>query len=131
MRAEDWTSRAELHRRFRYVGMALFCCAVVVELAVAAAVVTGGLPARNLMLGVFALGVSLGSFGTANDTALHAMLQLQSPPATFAAELTTERERRPGRLDVLHASPRMAFVLPVVASLTLALLVSRLLGTLA
>ena len=131
MRTEDWSSRARFHRSFRYVGMALFCSAVVVELAVGAAVVTGGLPARNLMLGVFALGVSLGSFGTANDTALHAMVQIPSPPAELASELATERERRPGRLDVLHASPRMAFALPVVASLTLGLLVSRVLGALA
>lgn len=131
MRAEDWTRRAQFHRRFRYVGMVLFCAAVVVELAIGAAVVAGQLPARNLMLGVFALGVSLGSFGTANDTAIHAMLQLPTPAPTLAAELAVERERRPERLDKLHASPRMVYALPAVATLTLGLLVSRVLGALA
>ena len=126
MRAEDWAARASFHRRFRYVGMALFLVAAAVELGVVVAVGSGLLPARNLLLGVFALGVSLGSFGASNDTALHAMLQLLTPAPALAQELAVERSRRPARLAVVHASPKMAFILPLVALSVELLLIVRL-----
>ena len=60
----------------------------------------------------------LSAFGTNNDTAVHAMRELarlRALPTPFRAELARERERRPTGLADVHASPKAAFLLPVVA----------------
>lgn len=129
MVAEQSLALAAFHRRFRHLGMALFLLAAAVELGVLVDVVRGLLPLRNLLLGVFALGTALGAFGTSNDTALHAMLQAEGQlPPEMAAELAQERRLRKARLASLHASPKMAFVLPLVSLAVSLLLLSRLLA---
>lgn len=124
--AADFLSTARFHRRFRYVGMLVFMVAASAALVTIGTVVMGGLPLRNLLLCVFALGTALGAFGTSNDTALHAMVQVEpqlSPPE--AEELHHERAVRGARLASTHASPKMAFVLPIVSLMVSVLLLSR------
>jgi hypothetical protein len=116
----DWAAVARRHGRLRWVGIVLFCVAAGVLLLRLVLVAQGTLPpVRGLLPCVAGLGFSLGAFGTANDTALHAMTRLRDPGA-FGHELAHERAVRPARLAAVHAAPRAALVLPVLASLLLA-----------
>lgn len=125
----DWQATADRYARLRWLGVGLFAVGAA-TFALALAGVVAGLPARTLLVALFGTGLALGSFGAANDTALHAMLQLQRAgalPARHAAELKHEGAVRGPRLRTLHPSPRAAAVLPVVSSLALAWALFRLL----
>jgi hypothetical protein len=106
-----------LFSRLRWVGVLFFLCGAAV-LAMSIWAVAQGAPARQILLGVFSMGLSLGSFGAANDTAVHALREGAKAGAALsgaeAAELRVESERRPARLGTLHASPKAAFILPLV-----------------
>ena len=59
---------------------------------------------------------SVSAFGTNDDTALHAMVELARAdrlPARHAPELTEERRRRPARLADVHAHPKASFLVPL------------------
>lgn len=117
----DWKALADRYSRLRWVGMGLFLVGVA-SFALAAAGVAAGHPARTLLVALFGTGLALGAFGAANDTALHAMLQLQRAaalPERHAAELRHEGNVRGPRLRTLHPSPKAAAILPAVSALAL------------
>ncbi len=128
MPAEVWQARAVRYSRLRWVGAALFCVAApnlgAAIGAVAADRATGGLIAVSL----FALGLSLGSFGTNDDAALHAYVTLarqDALPPGFQAELDAERKKRPQRLAAVHDHPKASIVVPVLAVAALGLALYR------
>lgn len=106
-------------RRLRWVGVVLFVIALPIPvLTLANAALHGG---RWLwvLASVPCLGLSLTAFGTANDTAIHALRELArrgAVPPGGVEELKTERARRPARLEELHASPKASVILPFVAA---------------
>lgn len=124
-----WEAMADRYARLRWVGMGLFLVGAG-TLALTVASVADGQPARTLLIALFGTGLALGSFGAANDTALHAMVQLHRAgalPPRHAAEFRHENEVRGARLRTLHASPKAAGVLPFVSVLALTWVLYRLL----
>jgi hypothetical protein len=113
---------ADRHTRLRWLGIALFGVATLVFLMNVAAWVTGHGAFKMVLLGLFALGMSLGAFGTNDDTALHALADLARDkrlPARHTPEWEGEHARRPIRTAGLHASPKAALLLPLVAILAI------------
>lgn len=115
---------AALYTRLRWLGIAFFVVAAVLLVVRVWLVAQGALPPlRGILPSIAGLGFSLGSFGTANDTALSALRRLEGLGAlrpAWAAELAHERAVRRARLDALHAAPRVALGLPVATALLLA-----------
>ena len=114
----DALHRLHLHARLRWTGVALFLAALPGVILLVARVVQGSSPASHLLACVLALGVSLGAFGTNNDTAVHAMRELAAAnalPQAFGAELAEERRLRRKALAELHASVKAALVFPLLA----------------
>ena len=112
------------YTRLRWVGVALFGAALLVT-AAHVGLVAGGMPWTRMIPCILALGLSLSSFGTADDTALHTLRQLATAgpvPAQYAAELEQEQRRRPERMAAVHASPRASWILPLVALAVILLL---------
>lgn len=129
----DLQKTADTYSRLRWLGIALFVVGVGLLVPTLIFVVRDGLPARRLVLTVLSCGLSLGAFGAANDTALHAMnlsrgLGQLSPE--HAGEWAHEAAARGKRLRELHASPKTAKVLPIVVILLQGWLVSHLPGIL-
>ncbi|MDP2308847.1 MAG: hypothetical protein Q8P18_22690 [Pseudomonadota bacterium] len=119
MQAEPWAARADRHSRLRWVGVVLFFGAAIVLAGGVAALVTGQPGPRLLPWCVLAVGLSLGSFGTNDDTTLHALAQLGregTVPAHHKAEWEHERKVRGARLSTLHAHPKAAWILPLFAT---------------
>jgi len=119
-----WEGLAALHTRLRWLGAALFLVAAVLLVVRVVLVAQGALPPiRGILPSIAGLGFSLGSFGTANDTALWAMSKLDAsgalPPA-YTTELAHERSVRAERLAGVHAAPKVALGMPVAAVLLLA-----------
>lgn len=119
MSAAVLLARYRLYGRLRWVGVGLFCCALpILPLVIAAAAVYDGrwgwvFPA------IGTLGLSLGAFGTANDTALWSLRQaarLGALPAEAEAELRHELAVRPARLEALHDSPKASWLIPLLAA---------------
>ncbi len=123
MPVEALVRTTDRHARLRWLGVALFGVALLVLATHVGAVVTARAPLKLVLLSVFGLGVSLGTFGANDDTALHALAELARRgrvPARHQAEWDRERAARPARLLGLHASPRASLVLPVIASVAVA-----------
>ncbi len=119
MSAASMLSRYRLYGRLRWVGVALFCCALPIPpLVIAAASLYEGrwgwlFPAMGT------LGLSLGAFGTANDTAIWSLREaakLGPLPAKAEAELRHELAERPARLDAVHDSPKASWLIPLFAA---------------
>ena len=78
-------------------------------------------PAGRVMLGVFATLVSLGAFGTNDDSMIAAARRAgvndagSDRAATIAREVRAEAKARPGRVREATAHPRAARILPWVA----------------
>lgn len=108
--------RWSIHRRWRWIGIVLFCLAAPGPLVALTSIFLKGASWKLVFLSIGTLGLSLGSFGTANDTAVHALRELanRGAPIPDAHELASERERRPARLAALHDSPKAAFIMPIV-----------------
>lgn len=124
MQAEPWVARADHHSRLRWVGIALFSAAVVVFVGGVAAIAAGHAPFRTVFLCIFAVGLSLGSFGTNDDTTLHALAELARRgglPPRHQAEWERERAVRGARLSTIHAHPKTAWILPPLAVAALCL----------
>ena len=119
------------YSRLRWLGIFLFWVAAVLLVASIWAVVQGWMTPGKLLFCMLCLGLSLGSFGTASDTALHAYREMHRtgtlPPA-FAAEWATERRLRPDRIAGLHANPKMALAMPLLAMAALGWNLWRLVG---
>ena len=122
---------ARRYARLRWVGIGLFWFSLALLFELLVAVLAGWLPASRLLVGVLGLGLSLGSFGTASDTALWAMRELraqnQLPPA-FHAEWKQELQHRPERIRTLHGAPRMALLMPLLAMAAQGAAIVRLLA---
>ncbi len=123
----SWTTFS----RLRWLGVILFGLAIPLFAMGLGALVAGRAGIGTALPGVAAMGLSLGAFGTANDTALAAARSLvrsgQAPPEA-ALELDTEAARRPARLATLHASPKAAVIIPVLVVALQAYLWPKVLG---
>jgi hypothetical protein len=98
MPVELWQAKAVRYSRLRWIGVAFFCLAVPNLVAAIAAVATDRASGGLIAISLFATGLSLGSFGTNDDAALHAMSDLarrDALPANLAAEYAAERKKRP------------------------------------
>ncbi|MDP2312550.1 MAG: hypothetical protein Q8P41_06560 [Pseudomonadota bacterium] len=128
MQAERWMARADRHTRIRWIGAAAFCVAAVVMAGGLSAIVTGQAPLKLLPWCILAMGLSLGAFGTNDDTALHALAELSrqgAVPARHQAEWDHERKVRGARIQGLHTHPKTSFVLPILALAALSVAASR------
>lgn len=120
--------RLRRHAALRWIGVGLFVAALPGACVLLANIVSGQTPAGRVMNVVLALGVSLGAFGTNNDTAVHAMRELDARralPAAWAPELAGERARRAAALAEVHDSPRAGLAFPWLAAAAVAWLYHR------
>ena len=128
MPVELWQAKAVRYSRLRWIVVAYFCLAVPKLVAAIAAVATDRASGGLIAISLFATGLSLGSFGTNDDAALHAMSDLarrDALPANLAAEYAAERKKRPARIPTVHDHPTASIVVPAVASLALSLALYR------
>ncbi len=108
---------ATLHARLRWCGAALLPAGVGSLLAHGWLVWRADAPAARLMLGIFATLVSLGAFGTNDDSMLAAARRAgASLPPTLAEEIARETRVRPARVRDAAAHPRAGRILPVAAA---------------
>ncbi len=116
-----WIRLADRYTRLRWIGITLYIAALCVFPFRLLLVYRGVLhPLPGVFPNLAALGISLGAFGSANDTALFALRQLDGlgkVPVRHAAELAHERSTRAERLESTLNTPRVALLLPVVAAL--------------
>lgn len=131
MTAESLRAQYALFRRLRWLGVVLFLCAIPVPVGVilAAALHEGRWAWLIPTIGCF--GLSLGTFGTANDTAIFALRELakREPLAPAAeAELRQEVAKRPERLLEVHSSPKAAFIFPLLAIALIGWMAMRIAG---
>lgn len=122
------SSRLRLHSRLRWSGVALFLAALPGVGLLILHVIQGTSPPSHLLACMLALGVSLGAFGTNNDTAVHAMRELAeigALPGAFQDELAEERRLRRKELVDVHASVKAALVFPLLALSAVAWLYHR------
>jgi hypothetical protein len=112
-------TRLHRHAALRWIGVALFIAAIPAASVLLFHVATGKSPLGHAMNCMLALGLSLGAFGTNNDTAVHTMRELarsgQLPPA-FAKELAREKAVRAAGLAEIHASVKAGMVFPLLAA---------------
>lgn len=123
-----WKAKARRYSRLRWIGVALFCVAAPNLLAAIGAFATDRAPGGIIAISLFACGLSLGSFGSNDDAALHAYADLDRREAldgAAKAELDAERKRRPGRVEGCHDHPKASVILPIVASLAVGLALFR------
>lgn len=110
------------YRALRWVGVVLFITALLPVSLILFNVATGQSPGLRLLNCVLCLGLSLGTFGTSNDTALTTMDRLYRHGALQGdalAEHQHEARVRPARLAEGHHNPRMALVMPILAMLAI------------
>jgi hypothetical protein len=134
MTVDELGARASRYAALRWLGMGLFVASALTFLVALAAAGMGRAPWLGALPGIFAMGMSLGAFGTANDTAIHAMAELErrgNLPERHRREWATEQANRPGRSDAVHASPRAALVFPVLALVVMAWVLTRSLQSMA
>jgi len=112
-------SAAQRHAAARYVGMPLFAAGAAGFAYALFAWLTGGAPGNSVMLYMGATGLSLGTFGSHNDTAIAYMQRVERAalPEGMAAELQGELERDREETQDLSPSPRLAWGITVVALL--------------
>lgn len=118
MTQENLLRQRHAYARLRWVGVGLFAVALPILPLVIYGVFLGEVRPISLLPAIGCLGLSLGAFGTANDTSLHAArtaAERGELPPTVAAELAHEEAVRPQRLRELHSSPKAALVIPLVA----------------
>ncbi len=112
---------ALLHARLRWCGALLLPVALGSLFVHGWLVWRGAEPTGRMMLGVFATLVSLGAFGTNDDSMLEASRRAgASLPAPLAGELDREVRVRPARVRDATAHPRAGRILPVVATVAVA-----------
>lgn len=125
-------ARYSRYAALRWVGVVFFCCAVPIPVwALATAILREDGRWGWVLLSMGCLGLSLGSFGTANDSALYALREagrLGALPPGPAAELAHERAVRPARLAVVHDSPVASWLIPLFALAIIGWTTSRLWG---
>ena len=111
---------ARLHASSRRLGATLLPLGLA-ALAVHAWGRWEGNPSARIMLGVFATLVSLGAFGTHDDSFLAAARDARANgrtlPVPAALELAREEQRRPARVREAKPHPRAAWVVLLLAVL--------------
>ena len=120
------TLEARRHAGLRWIGAVAFVIATIGLLLSVGLWVTGAAPGGLVMLGVATTGLSLGTFGLHNDTAL-ALMHRAGPQALdddARAELAAEPD--PRALAALAPMPRLALGVTVIALGLHALLLTRL-----
>lgn len=128
---DRWRAQVDRCTRLRWAGVLLFGLALVLAGLTVAAVARGEAPAGRLLLAFAGAGLALGTFGTADDTALAAMFRLAGAgalPPRWSPEYQEELRRRPDRPARAHASPRAALIIPLVDLAVLSWLGIRLWG---
>jgi hypothetical protein len=123
--------RVDLYTRLRWVGVALFCVAAPVFAAAVTGWVLGQTPGGLIPWAMFAMGLSLGSFGSNDDSAVYQLRELAragAVPERHRAEWDAERRARPGRIVAVHAHPKGALILPVAAIVMVAIATWRVAG---
>ena len=112
-------SAAQRHAAARYVGMPLFVAGATGFAYALFTWITGDTPGGAVMLYMGATGLSLGTFGTHNDTAIAYMQRVDRAalPDGMADELRGELERDRQETQDLSPSPKMAWGITVVALL--------------
>lgn len=106
------------HRSLRWFGVPLFWLGVSGICAALAAKFAADGSWGGVMLYLGATGLSLGSFGLNNDTALALLLRAQSPlPAAADKELQGELERDRAATNALSPSPKASYVAMALAVL--------------
>lgn len=128
MPVELWKAKARRYAALRWLGIALFCVAAPNLLAAIAAVATDRAGGGLVAISLFATGVSLGTFGSNDDSTLHAYSNLEIREALdsrMQAELDAERAKRPGRVEACHDHPKATVLLPVIATAVLLLAMWR------
>lgn len=121
--ADPRVGAADTHARLRWLGVVSFCLGAGLFLVTLAAALTGRAGFARLLVPFVTMGLSLGSFGTNNDTFLHTLADLareKALPERHRAEWEHEHRVRPARMKSLHAAPKVAKILPFVALLLLA-----------
>ena len=117
--SETGAHDALMHARLRWVGAALLPFGFASLLAHAWAVTHDLEPRGRLMLGVFSTLVSLGAFGSNDDSMLACARRARDTrrplAASVALDLGDEMRRRPARVREAPHHPRTARVLPLVA----------------
>jgi len=119
---ENLVARVQFHSRLRWLGVAFFFVAALVLAGGVGAIVTGQAGLKILPWCLLALGTSLGSFGTNDDTALALLAELGRRgklPDAHRAELAAELKVRGARLGTLHDHPKASLILPSIAVLAL------------
>jgi hypothetical protein len=120
--SEKLVARVTFHTRLRWLGVAFFFVAAVLLAGGVGAIATGQVGLKILPWCLLALGTSLGSFGTNDDTALALLAELgrrgQLPDA-YRAEFAAEHKVRGPRISTLHDHPKAALILPTVAVLAI------------
>lgn len=122
--------RWSIHSRWRWLGITMFCLATPLPILAITSILVKGASWKLIFLSIGTLGLSLGSFGAANDTAVHALreLGLMGAKVPDEAELSTESERRPQRLAKVHDSPKAAFIIPILVVALVAYQITTLLA---
>ena len=123
-----WSSALRRHAALRWLGVGMFGAALGVLGWHLVLLVGASLPFGKVLPCVLALGLSLGTFGANDDSAIVAMDRLDrlgALPAPFVAELSHERTARPRRLDSAHFSPKAALILPLLVVALLGFLTHR------
>ncbi len=120
---------AARHAQLRWFGVALFIAAVLVLGGALAGVILGAGRVGDIFVAMFACGLSLGTFGSHNDTALSLLRDNRwqpDTPAHLVHEIDSAVLFERLQLSRLEPTPRTAWVLTVLAPLVLAWAVSRL-----
>lgn len=116
--ARAWEATVSRHVGLRWFGAALFCAGVPVALAGFAAIATGRAHGAIVPLCLVSVLASLSSFGTNDDTALHALGELARAdrlPPSRAEEWRSEVRKRPARVAEVHPHTKASLILPVFA----------------
>lgn len=123
--------RADLHTRLRWIGVALFCVAAPVFAAAVVGWILGETPGKLIPWALFAMGLSLGSFGSNDDSAVYYLRELaraDAVPERHRAEWDAERRARPARVTAVHAHPKAAWILPIAALVMVGIATWRVTG---
>ena len=128
----DAIRRGLIHTRLRWLGIVLAPLSVVLFLFALGMAILGRGSGYDVLLGFAACGLSVACFGTHNDTAM-ALLRDQRGHAALPREISLELDREYlfRRLDLsdFRATPRMAWVITVLAAVLPTLIAARLLFT--
>ena len=122
-------TQALLHARMRWLGMLLFLTGLLTLGGAVAQIFFADGRISSIFISLFACGLSLGTFGSHNDTALAQLRDNRWHPGTpegLAHEVNQEFLFNRIELSQLRATPKTSWVVTVGALAVLAWAISRL-----